>query len=345
MRRFDLRYTLLVVTVLALTVWGAAIDLPFTFQSGEVISAAQMNQSLTALNEGKQERVEGECAPGSAIRSIDVDGGVACDAGGGTGGLAFGGTLDGSAQVGVTVTNSSATDGSIGVLARSLARGLVGVVGDGSCPGPYGVGGCADAATGVRGISTSGFGMYGTSSTSTGVRATSGSGIGMWATSTTRAVVGTLGDTSCAGTYAIGGCAPNGTAIRGVSATGLAANFTGGSEGAGSCSYAGGAGWNCASDRDLKENFAPLDTIWVLERLAEMPVTSWSMRGDVTQTSHVGPTAQDFQAAFGLGNDDTTINTADAQGVALAAIQGLYALIQAQSEQIAALQAALEGRE
>jgi hypothetical protein len=33
--------------------------------------------------------------------------------------------------------------------------------------------------------------------------------------------------------------------------------------------------------------------------------------------------AQDFKAAFGLGNDDRSIGTVDSEGVALAAIQGL----------------------
>ncbi len=39
---------------------------------------------------------------------------------------------------------------------------------------------------------------------------------------------------------------------------------------------------------------------------------------------HVGPMAQDFYAAFGLGLDDKHITTIDEGGVALAAIQGLY---------------------
>jgi len=38
---------------------------------------------------------------------------------------------------------------------------------------------------------------------------------------------------------------------------------------------------------------------------------------------HLGPTAQDFHAAFGLGESERTIATVDADGVALAAIQGL----------------------
>ena len=44
---------------------------------------------------------------------------------------------------------------------------------------------------------------------------------------------------------------------------------------------------------------------------------------NVTATPHMGPMAQDFHAAFGLGTDDKHIATVDADGVALAAIQGL----------------------
>ena len=38
---------------------------------------------------------------------------------------------------------------------------------------------------------------------------------------------------------------------------------------------------------------------------------------------HVGPTAQDFRAAFGLGENETTINTIDPDGISLKAIQAL----------------------
>jgi hypothetical protein len=37
----------------------------------------------------------------------------------------------------------------------------------------------------------------------------------------------------------------------------------------------------------------------------------------------MGPMAQDFYAAFGLGGSETTITTIDPDGVSLAAIQGL----------------------
>ena len=41
----------------------------------------------------------------------------------------------------------------------------------------------------------------------------------------------------------------------------------------------------------------------------------------------MGPMAQDFRAAFGLGETEKGISTIDADGVALAAIQGLNAKV------------------
>ena len=59
-------------------------------------------------------------------------------------------------------------------------------------------------------------------------------------------------------------------------------------------------------------------------------VTRWRYRteGDV---EHIGPMAQDFHEAFGVGPDEWSIATVDADGVALAAIQGLNAKVDAQA--------------
>ena len=43
--------------------------------------------------------------------------------------------------------------------------------------------------------------------------------------------------------------------------------------------------------------------------------------------------AQDFYSAFGVGSDDEHISTIDADGVALAAIQGLYQQLKTLQEQ------------
>jgi hypothetical protein len=78
------------------------------------------------------------------------------------------------------------------------------------------------------------------------------------------------------------------------------------------------------SDRNAKENFAAINPRQVLAKVAALPVTEWNYKTDRKDQQHIGPMAQDFQAAFGLnGRDDKHISMADEGGVALAAIQGL----------------------
>jgi Chaperone of endosialidase len=83
-----------------------------------------------------------------------------------------------------------------------------------------------------------------------------------------------------------------------------------------------GNNWVNSSDRNLKENFTPVEPLSVLEKVAELPILKWNYKTDPAQT-HLGPVAQDFRAAFELGPDDKHIATVDEGGVALAAIQGL----------------------
>jgi hypothetical protein len=77
-----------------------------------------------------------------------------------------------------------------------------------------------------------------------------------------------------------------------------------------------------SSDRNVKENFAPVDTQEVLARVAALPITRWNYKADAG-APHLGPMAQDFYSAFRVGADNEHISMVDADGVALAAIQGL----------------------
>jgi hypothetical protein len=72
-----------------------------------------------------------------------------------------------------------------------------------------------------------------------------------------------------------------------------------------------------------------------------VPIQTWNLVSQDAAIRHMGPMAQDFAAAFGLGESERHISTVDADGVALAAIQGLYQLVQDQVVQIAALEARL----
>src|SRR5205085_1503568 len=102
------------------------------------------------------------------------------------------------------------------------------------------------------------------------------------------------------------------------------------------------------SDRNKKANFAAVNAREVLGRVVSLPIETWNYLSQGPATRHIGPMAQDFHTAFGVGEDDTHINMVDANGVALAAIQGLYQLVQEQEMQLTVLQArlaALEARE
>jgi hypothetical protein len=79
--------------------------------------------------------------------------------------------------------------------------------------------------------------------------------------------------------------------------------------------------WSCTSDRALKERVEAISPRRVLDQLVAMPVSTWSLIA--SNVRQMGPMAQDFKKAFGLGESDTSINSIDAQGVAFAAIQGL----------------------
>jgi Chaperone of endosialidase len=518
MKRFSLRYKLLVLTIITLFVSALAADMPFTFKAGDVISAEQMNQNFAALNTAKQERVAGKCPAGSAVREIAEDGKVTCeidDIGSGSGSAGVdaingmtgavilqggdnitiddstagqivisstsaGGTYtadntslqltgttfsikDGGVSttkladasitsekikvpldfigtdtetiLSVANTNSSATSAAIvgttgpvgalyldkatgvwgnaptygvygsspsgtgvfgvsntglGILGRSSTRGIVGTQGSLllSCAGTYAVGGCAETTgvgvhgfspehRGVEGISDERTGVYGFSPVYRGIEGISESGYGVYALSVSNAAIygkstsfrgvhgesststGVYGfspsyrgiegvsqsDTGVYGTTNLGngvwGVSSSGSGVFGQSTSGHSGWFQGGGGGSGYCRFNGGAGWSCTSDKHAKENFEKVNSAEILESLAALSISKWNMKGDANQTPHIGPVAQDFYAAFALGDDDVTINTSDAQGVALAAIQGLYQIVQEQQAQIAELEAKL----
>ena len=85
----------------------------------------------------------------------------------------------------------------------------------------------------------------------------------------------------------------------------------------------GGGAFNNLSDARMKANFRDLDGKEILAGLAGMPIREWNYISQSSSVRHVGPTAQDFRAAFGLGDDDRTISTIDPAGIALRAIQAL----------------------
>jgi hypothetical protein len=90
----------------------------------------------------------------------------------------------------------------------------------------------------------------------------------------------------------------------------------------------------CVSDRNLKQAIEPVDPQEVLERLSRLPISRWRYRTEADNIRHMGPMAQDFKQAFGLGDTDRAYNPIDAHGVAFAAIQALQQLADEQQRRI-----------
>ena len=96
--------------------------------------------------------------------------------------------------------------------------------------------------------------------------------------------------------------------------------------------------WTNSSDRDRKENFAPVNGADVLDKISELPISEWNYKVEDQSVKHIGPVAQDFYEAFGLGGDDKAISTIDPSGVALAGMKEIIGIIKKQSEQIELLE-------
>jgi endosialidase-like protein len=99
----------------------------------------------------------------------------------------------------------------------------------------------------------------------------------------------------------------------------------------------GGNSWGNISDRSVKDNVAAVDGSDILRRLSAVPITRWNLKAQDPAIKHVGPMAQDFYAAFGLGEDERYINSADVDGIALVSIQVLYELVTALEQKTTAV--------
>jgi hypothetical protein len=109
----------------------------------------------------------------------------------------------------------------------------------------------------------------------------------------------------------------------------------------------GAASWAMLSDSNAKTGVSALDHREILRKISSLPVASWQYKHD-PRRRHMGPMAQDFHAAFSLGDDDRRIATIDTDGVALSALKGLIVELKkknersaAQAKRLAALEAAL----
>lgn len=91
-----------------------------------------------------------------------------------------------------------------------------------------------------------------------------------------------------------------------------------------------GGTWTNGSSRAFKEAFQSIDAGAVLAGVLDLDISRWRYIGS-DEGFHIGPMAEDFHALFNTGSAATHIATVDADGVALAAIQGLHAKLEAEN--------------
>jgi hypothetical protein len=101
------------------------------------------------------------------------------------------------------------------------------------------------------------------------------------------------------------------------------------------CNLPAGSGvFSCSSSRTLKDRFATVDGEDLLARIRQVPVNSWSYIGEQGNVRHLGPFAEDFRAAFGLGTDERSIGLLDIDGVNFAAVKALETRTEQLQQQI-----------
>jgi len=80
--------------------------------------------------------------------------------------------------------------------------------------------------------------------------------------------------------------------------------------------------WNNGCSRTLKRRFQKVDEEALTEGIESLPVKEREYKA-AADGRHLGPTAEDFHEAFGLGNSRETLNTVDLASVALLGVQFL----------------------
>jgi hypothetical protein len=84
-------------------------------------------------------------------------------------------------------------------------------------------------------------------------------------------------------------------------------------------------------------NPEPVNGWEILEKLADLPVSTWHYDWERPSVRHLGPMAQDFAATFDLGDDDRSIMMVDSMGVLCVSVQALHRKVNALEAEVAAL--------
>lgn len=295
----------------------AIVNIPSTFTAGQPIKAVDVNDNFTALK--------------TALETHDH----------------YGQAWSGDLGFGLKVTTTTGQAALFGDNTSNISgTGVEGHANGSTAAGVYGLN---TTGFGTWGQSTGGVGAQGTSNTAAGVQGNSTSSYGVSGNSSTSFGVYGFSEKHYGGYFE----SQNGPGLR-IKSGGIGNILTsfGADNGIkfqvdkdGNALFSGDVrskGVLLTSDRNAKRNFSSVNSLSILEKVATLPISSWNYKTDANNLRHIGPMAQDFQKTFGLnGKDDKHISSIDAQGVALAAIQGLYQQNQKLIAQLKSLEARL----
>ncbi len=364
--------TLLTATSSAMTLVAPA-QIKGTVTSNPVLfvqnlATSTLNYAVYAANSSSQGRAVYGRSLSATGSTVGLYGRSDSDTGVGVRGFAGTGAGSWTGTTGVGVVGESDWNTGIG----GYFRGNTGVQASGTTYGAW-----------VESSGTAGFGLVGLATAATGANAgvwgksasSGGTGVLGEAGSTTGTVYGVKGTTPSTSGLGVEGYASATSGVtRGVSGRanspdGHAGYFSGGrgvyvyprlgvnrlspshpihvgdgpTNGNGAHLTAGGA-WTAGSSRTFKTNLTHVDPAAVLERLVDLPLYRWEYISS-DEGEHLGPMAEDFFEAFGLGGDERYISGVDGDGIALAAIQGLYQLVRELKAENAELRRRLESLE
>lgn len=95
--------------------------------------------------------------------------------------------------------------------------------------------------------------------------------------------------------------------------------------------------FSCSSSRTIKTAFQAIDADAWLNRIRDLPLSTWSYINDQAHTRHLGPVAEDFFVRFGLGEGPSSIGAQDLASLGLVGVQALAEHGERQADEIARL--------
>ncbi len=103
--------------------------------------------------------------------------------------------------------------------------------------------------------------------------------------------------------------------------------------------FAGAGSWASVSDKRKKDNFKEVNIQEILSQISQLEITKWNYITQSRRIHHIGPMAQDFSAAFKIGESKCGITTTDIDGVCLAGIKALEQTTRELAEKLNELEA------